>query len=85
MSRGGDQATPRERRVLGRLVQQHAGTSRGVFELGDGTRVEAEGAVGFDTHEAPSLGEKAFVVIDGCGRALRWEPYVGALLRRGRE
>jgi hypothetical protein len=84
MSRG-EQAIPRERRVLGRLVRQNAGTRRGVFELGDGSHVEADGAVGFDTAEAPRPGDKAFVVIDGCGRPLRWEPYVGARLQRGLE
>jgi hypothetical protein len=74
---------PRERRVLARLVERHDGTSRGVFELGDGRQVEAEGAVSFDSVEAPEVGEKALVVMDESGRALRWELYAGARRRRG--
>ena len=72
---------PGERRVLGRLVGRQAGT-RGVFELADGSHVEIAGAVGFDSADAPEPGEKAFVVIDDSGRALRWEPYAAAHLRK---
>jgi hypothetical protein len=74
---------PRERRVLGRLVGRYVGTTRGVFELADGSHVDINGSVAFDSVEAPEIGEKAFVVIDESGRALRWEPYPGARLRRG--
>lgn len=74
---------PLERRVLARLVGQYVGTTRGVFELANGTHVEVVGVVGFGTAEAPEPGEKAFVVMDESGRALRWEPYAGARLRRG--
>jgi hypothetical protein len=73
---------PRERRVLARLVGRYVGTTRGVFELADGAHVEIDGLVGFDSAEAPEPGQKAFVVIDESGRALRWEPYTGARLRR---
>lgn len=73
---------PRERRVLARLVGQYVGTTRGVFELADGNHVEADGLVRFDSAEAPEPGQKAFVVMDESGRALRWEPYGGARPRR---
>jgi hypothetical protein len=74
---------PRERRVLARLVGRYVGTTRGVFELADGALVEVDGVVGFDSAEGPEPGQKAFVVMDESGRALRWEPYAGARLRRG--
>jgi hypothetical protein len=74
---------PRERRVLARLLGRHVGTTRGVFELADGDHVEVDGLVDFDSAEAPEPGQKALVVIDESGRALRWEPYSGARLRRG--
>jgi hypothetical protein len=67
---------------LGRLVGGHPGTTRGIFELGDGRHVEVDGVVGFDAVEAPTIGEKALVVMDETGRALRWEPYPGGRLRR---
>jgi hypothetical protein len=72
----------RERRVLARLVGRYVGTTRGVFELADGRQVEIDGLVDFDSSEAPEPGQKAFVVMDGSGQALRWEPYAGARLRR---
>jgi hypothetical protein len=72
----------RERRVLARLIGQYVGTTRGVFELADGGRVEVNGVVGFGSAEAPEPGEKAFIVMDESGRAIRWEPYGGARLRR---
>jgi hypothetical protein len=74
---------PRERRVLARLVGRSGGASRGIFELADGRQVELEGVVEFDAVEAPKAGDKAFVVVDASGRALRWEPYAGARLRQG--
>jgi hypothetical protein len=67
---------------LGRLVARTEGASRGIFELGDGRKVELEGVVNFDAADAPVPGEKAFVVIDASGQALRWEPYPGARPRR---
>jgi methylmalonyl-CoA mutase cobalamin-binding domain/chain len=73
-----------ERRVLARLVERSSGRGRGVFELADGRRVELEGVIDFDAVDAPSPGEKAFVVTDASGQALRWEPYPGARLRRRR-
>jgi hypothetical protein len=72
----------RERRVLARLVGRYVGTTRGVFEFADGSQVEIDGPVEFDTAEAPEPGQKAFVVIDEGGRPLRWEPYAGTRLRR---
>lgn len=66
-----------ERRVLGRLVARTDGARRGTFELGDGRKVELEGVVNFDAADAPLPGEKAFVVIDASGQALRWEAYRG--------
>jgi hypothetical protein len=71
-----------ERRVLARLVGRSGGASRGIFELADGRQVELEGVVNFDVVDTPAPGEKAFVVIDASGQALRWEPYPGARLRR---
>jgi hypothetical protein len=71
-----------ERRVLAKLVRLYVGTSRGVFEFADGRHVEVEGAMEFAAIEAPQLGEKAFVVVDGSGRALRWEPYPAGRIRR---
>ena len=71
-----------ERRVLARLVGRYVGTTRGVFELADGGRVEVDGVVGFDSADAPEPGQKAFVVVDESGRALRWEPYAGTRSRR---
>jgi hypothetical protein len=71
-----------ERQVLGKLVGRYAGTTRGVFELGDGRHVEVEGIISMDAVEAPQPGEKALVVLDEHGRALRWEPYAGAHRRR---
>lgn len=73
---------PRERRVLAKLVGRYVGTARGVFELADGGHVEVDGVVDFDAAEAPEPGQKAFVVMDESGRALRWEPYAGARPRR---
>jgi hypothetical protein len=73
---------PSERRVLARLVRRERGR-RGVFELADGRLVEAEGTICFDSAAAPQAGEKALIVVDESGRALRWEPYAGARLRRG--
>jgi hypothetical protein len=72
-----------ERRVLAKLVAWSAGACHGLFELADGRRVEIEGVVDLDSLEAPSPGEKVFIIIDECGRPVRWEPYVGARLRRG--
>src|SRR5215204_2186668 len=69
---------PGDRRVLARLVGRYVGTTRGVFELGDGRHVEAGGVVGFDSAEAPEIGGKALVVMDESGGALSWEPYAGA-------
>jgi hypothetical protein len=76
---------PHERRVLAKLVGRYGGTSRGVFELADGSHVEIDGIVDFDSAEAPEPGQKAFVVLDEIGRALRWEPYIGTSRRRGLE
>jgi hypothetical protein len=69
---------PSERRVLARLVGRYVGTTRGVFELADGSYVEADGPVEFDSAEAPQPGQKALLVIDQSGKPLRWEPYAGA-------
>jgi hypothetical protein len=74
---------PHERRVLAKLVGRYVGTRRGVFELADGGRVEVDGVVDLDSAEAPVPGQKAFVVMDESGRALRWEPYAGTRLRPG--
>lgn len=68
----------RERRVLARLVGRYVGTSRGVFELADGSHVEVDGLFSLDSTEAPEPRQKAFVVMDESGRVLRWEPYGGA-------
>jgi hypothetical protein len=76
---------PRERRVLARLVGRYVGTTRGVFELADGTHVEVDGALDLDSPNAPKPGQKALVVLDEIGRALRWEPYAGADPRRQRD
>lgn len=73
----------RQRRVLAKFVGGRSGISRGMFELADGRRVEVDGAVGLDSPEAPQPGEKALVVLDERGRALRWEPYAGRRLERG--
>jgi hypothetical protein len=73
---------PTERRVLAKLVRPCVGTTRGVFELADGREVEVDGMLRFDTLNAPRKGEKALVVIDDRGEALRWEPYAGTYLRR---
>ncbi len=73
----------RERRVLAKLIGRYVGTTRGVFELADGSHVEVDGGVEFDSPEAPEPGQKALVVVDATGRALRWEPYTGTRLRRG--
>jgi hypothetical protein len=70
------------RRVLAKFVARSAGTTRAIFELGNGDRVEVEDVVAFDAPAAPKIGQKAFVVVDEEGRALRWEPYPGAELRR---
>jgi len=67
--------------VLAKLVGRYPGTTRGVFELGDGRQVEVDGSVEFDSPDAPKVGDKALVVIDAGGRALRWERYVGTLRR----
>jgi hypothetical protein len=72
----------RERRVLAKLVARDPVGSRGVFELGDGRRVTVDGHIDLDAADAPRIGEKALVVIDEGGRALRWEPYPGRDLRR---
>jgi len=77
----GPAGKPRERRVLARLVRRDPGSTRGVFELADGTHVEVESASFVDASQAPAVGEKALVVLARSGRALRWEPYVGT--RRG--
>ena len=69
-----------ERRVLGN-VARHVGTTRGVFELGGGRRVEVDGSIEFDSPDAPKVGEKALVVVDRRGREVRWEPYAGTRLR----
>jgi hypothetical protein len=69
--------------VLARLVARYAGTTRGLFELADGRQVEADGTIGFESVEAPEVGEKAFLVMDERGNVLRWEPYAGTGLRRG--
>jgi hypothetical protein len=71
-----------ERRILATLAARYVGTGRGVFELADGRHVDVDGAVVFDSAEAPAVGEKALIVLDEQGRALRWEPYPGARLRR---
>lgn len=79
----GDRKPTPERRVLGKLVGRYVGTSRALFELGNGRQVEVEGVVEVDSVEAPGTGEKALIVMDQRGRPLRWEPYLGARLRRG--
>jgi hypothetical protein len=73
-----ERQTPRERRVLGKLIARYVGTTRGVFELADGRHVDVEGGAEFDSAEAPEPGQKAFIMVNEAGRALRWEPYVGA-------
>jgi hypothetical protein len=70
-----------ERRVLAKLVRRQGRTARGVFELADGRHVELDGAVSFDAAGAPRPGEKAVVIVDNSGKALRWEPYAGTRLR----
>jgi hypothetical protein len=66
---------PAERRVLAKLVARWVGTGRGVFELADGSKVEVEGSVEFDSPTSPTPGDKAFVVMDESGQPVRWEPY----------
>jgi hypothetical protein len=77
-----DHCTRRQRRVLAKLVGREPGTTTGTFELADGRVVEVAGPVQVDSDEAPRIGEKAFIVLDEEGRALRWEPYAAARLRR---
>jgi hypothetical protein len=72
-----------ERRVLAKLVGRYVGTTRGVFEFADGSQVEIDGPIEFDSAEAPERGQKALVLMDESGRPLRWEPYLGAHLRPG--
>jgi hypothetical protein len=67
--------------VLARLIGRSRTPTLGVFELGDGRRVEVEGGAGLDAADAPVPGQKAFVVMDQDGQAIRWEPYRD--LRRG--
>jgi hypothetical protein len=67
----------RERKVLATLAGRYVGTSRGVFELADGTQVELDGPLRFDSDETPEPGQRAFVVVDETGQAVRWEPYPG--------
>jgi hypothetical protein len=66
---------PAERRVLAKLVARWVGTGRGVFELADGSQVELEGSVEFDSPSSPAPGDKAFVVMNESGQPVRWEPY----------
>jgi hypothetical protein len=73
---------PRQRRVLAKLVSGRAGTTTGTFEFADGRVVEVDGATDFKSADAPRVGEKAFIVMDQDGQALRWEPYGGGRLRR---
>jgi hypothetical protein len=68
--------------VLAKLVGRQLGTTTGTFELADERVVEVEGPVEFDSDDAPRIGEKAFIVLEEDGRALRWEPYGGGRLRR---
>ena len=76
---------PGERRVLAKLVARWVGSRRGIFELADGSQVEVEGPVEFDSPDSPAPGGNAFVVIDDSGRPLRWEPYVAAGARQARD
>lgn len=76
---------PGERRVLAKLVARWVGSRRGIFELADGSQVEVEGPVEFDSPDSPAPGGKAFVVIDDSGRPLRWEPYFAAGARQARD
>jgi hypothetical protein len=69
---------PRERKMLATLVRRHVGTSRGVFELADGTQVELDGPLRFDSDETPEPGQKALVIVDEARHPVRWEPYPGA-------
>jgi hypothetical protein len=61
--------------MVAKLVGRYVGTTRGVFEFGDGTTVEADGPVVFDDVAAPGMGERAILVTDADGRVLRWEPH----------
>jgi hypothetical protein len=61
-----------ERRVLAKLVARWIGSTRAVFELADGSQVELEGPVEFDSPESPAPGEKAFVVVNEVGLPVRW-------------
>ena len=76
---------PAERRVLGKLVARWVGTKRGIFELADGSQVELEGPVEFDSPDSPGPGDKALVVMTESGRPVRWEPYFAARARQARE
>ena len=69
---------PRERKVLATLVGRYVGTSRGVFELADGTQVELDGPLRLDSDETPEPGQKTLVVVDETGQPVRWEPYPAA-------
>jgi hypothetical protein len=67
-----------ERRALAKLVARWVGSRRGIFELADGSQVELEGPLEFDSPDSPGPGDKAFVVMDESRRPVRWEPYVAA-------
>ena len=75
---------PGERRVLAKLARW-VGSKRGVFELADGSHVEVEGPLEFDSPDSPAPGGKAFVVIDDSGRPVRWELYLAAGARQKRD
>jgi hypothetical protein len=76
---------PGERRVLAKLIARWVGSRRGIFELADGSQVELEGPVEFDSPDSPGPGDKAFVVTNDSGRPMRWEPYLAARARQARE
>jgi hypothetical protein len=44
-----------------------------VFEVADGSKVEVEGPVEFDSPTSPAPGDKAFVVMNESGHPVRWE------------
>ena len=69
---------PSERRVLAKLVARWVGSTRGIFELADVRHVELDGPVEFDSADSPGPGDKAFVVMNESGRAVRWQPYGAA-------